>query len=226
MNLIDTLKLWDTNLFLFINGIHAPFFDGFMFAVSEKLTWIPLYVSVLFVLIKCWKKEAIWLVIALILCIVISDQVSSGLIKHLVQRLRPSHADDLKGLVHLVNAYSGGKYGFVSSHASNAFGFALLSSLVFNRKIYTWFIFAWAFITAYSRIYLGVHYPLDVLGGIIVGVLTALGCYWTISKLRPSLIRSDDADYTIEKSTIIIPVSVMGLSFIAIIAYSLMHLTI
>lgn len=225
MNLIDTLKLWDTNLFLFLNGLHAPFFDGFMFAVSEKLTWILLYISVLFVLIKCWKKEAIWLIIALILCIVISDQVSSGLIKHLVERPRPSHAEDLKGLVHLVNSYSGGKYGFVSSHASNAFGFALLSSLIFKRKLYTWFIFSWAVITAYSRVYLGVHYPLDILGGIIVGVLAAIACYWTISKLRPSLIRSDDAGYAIEKSTIIVPVSVLSLSFIVIIIYSLLHLT-
>ena len=225
MNLIDTLKLWDTNLFLFINGIHAPFFDSFMFAVSEKLTWIPLYVSVLFVLVKCWKKEAIWLIIAFVLCIVISDQVSSGLIKHLVQRLRPSHAEYLKGLVHLVHSYSGGKFGFVSSHASNAFGFALLSSLIFKRKNFTWFIFAWATITAYSRIYLGVHYPLDVLGGIIVGVLAALACYWTIKKLRPSLIRYDDENYIIEKSTLIIPVSVLILSFIAIIVYSLIHLS-
>lgn len=225
MNLIDTLKLWDTNLFLFINGLHAPFFDSFMFAVSEKLIWIPLYISVLFVLVKCWKKEAIWLIIAFVLCIVISDQISSGLIKHFVQRLRPSHADDLKGLVHLVNSYSGGKFGFVSSHASNAFGFALLSSLIFKRKIFTWFIFIWAVITAYSRIYLGVHYPLDVLGGIIVGVLVALVCYWTIKKLRPSLIHYENENYNIGRSSIIVPVSVLTLSCITIIIYSLMHLT-
>ena len=167
MNLADTLKLWDTDLFLIINGIHAPFFDSFMFAISEKLVWIPLYISVLYVLIRYWKKEAIWLVLAFILCIVISDQVSSGILKDLVKRLRPSHAENLKGLVHLVNGYTGGKYGFASSHASNAVGFALLSSLVFKRKIYTYSMIAWAIITAYSRIYLGVHYPLDVFWVVI-----------------------------------------------------------
>jgi len=221
MNLFDLLKLWDTNLFLFINGIHSFFFDGFMYAVSEKLTWIPLYAAVLFVLIKHWKKEAIWLILALILCIVISDQVASGVLKHLVKRLRPSHVDDLKGLVHLVKDYSGGMYGFASSHAANSFGFAMLSSLILKHKYYTYPIFLWAVITAYSRIYLGVHYPLDIIGGIVVGVLAALLCYWLIIKYRPGLIR--ESNNIIKKSTLIVPVSVLSLSFLGIIVYSLIQ---
>ena len=220
MNLIDTLKLWDTNVFLLINGIHAPFFDSFMFLVSEKLVWIPLYISVLYVLIRHWKKEAIWLVLALILCIVISDQVASGILKDLVKRLRPSHAEDLKGLVHLVKGYTGGNYGFASSHASNAAGFALLSALILKQRIYTCSILAWALITGYSRIYLGVHYPLDVLCGFLIGSLAALGCYWVICKFRPSLIQYE-SNAIIEKSTIIVPVSILSLSFLVIMLYSL-----
>ncbi|MDP4239798.1 MAG: phosphatase PAP2 family protein [Bacteroidota bacterium] len=219
MNLIDLLKIWDTHLFLLINGIHATFFDSFMYAVSEKLTWVPLYISVLYLVIKHWKREAIWIVLALILCIVISDQIASGLLKDLVKRLRPSHAADLKGVVHLVKGYAGGKYGFASSHAANAFGFAMLSSLLIKRKLYTYAIFLWAVITAYSRIYLGVHYPLDILGGAAVGVLAAFGCYWLIRKYRPSLIQQDAND--VSEMTIIVPVSVLSLSFIGIIVYSL-----
>lgn len=219
MNLIDNLKLWDTNLFLFLNGIHAPFFDSLMYIVSEKFIWIPLYISVLYVLIRHWKKESIWLIIALILCIVISDQVSSGILKDLVKRLRPSHVEDLKGFVHLVRGYSGGKYGFASSHTANAFGFALLSSLIFKRNIYTYCIFVWAIITAYSRIYLGVHYPLDILGGVIVGVSAALGCFWIIGKYRPSLMLQA-VDDGIEKSTIMFPIAILVLSFLGIIVYS------
>jgi len=220
MNLFETLKLWDTNLFLLINGVHSPFFDGFMYTVSEKLIWIPLYISVLYVLIKQWKKEAIWLILVLILCIVISDQVSSGILKDLVKRIRPSHAENLKGLVHLVKGYGGGNYGFASSHASNAFGFALLSSLIFNRKVYSYSIFLWAIITAYSRLYLGVHYPLDILGGAIIGLLAALICYWLVNKFRSDIFRKD-SNSVIENSTIIVPVAMLVLSFLGIIVYSL-----
>ena len=218
MNLLEILKLWDTNLFLFINGAHASFFDSFMFLVSNKLVWIPLYASVLYVLIRHWKKEAIWLVLALILCIVISDQISSGILKDLVKRLRPSHAEDLKGLVHLVKGYAGGKYGFASSHASNAAGFALLSALLLKRRIYTYSIVAWAFITGYSRIYLGVHYPLDILGGFLIGALAALACYWLICRYRPSLVEVHGA---IERSTMRMPIVIISLSFLVLIFYSL-----
>jgi undecaprenyl-diphosphatase len=224
MNLTDIIKLWDTNLFLLINGFHSPFFDSFMYVVSEKFMWIPLYISVLFVLIKHWKKEAIWLVLALILCIVLSDQVSSDILKNLVKRLRPSHVDKLKGLVHLVNGYSGGNYGFASSHAANAIGFAMLSSLVLNKRIYTYSIFTWAIITAYSRIYLGVHYPLDVFGGLIIGVLAALGCYWLIYKFRPGLIQPNaNANDSIEKQVIMVPVLVLYISYFGIIVFSIFH---
>lgn len=216
MNLIEILKSWDTNLFLFLNGHYSSFFDSFMFAVSDKLVWIPLYASVLFLLIKYWKKDSIWLILALILCIIISDQVASGILKELVRRLRPSHAENLKGLVHLVRDYSGGNYGFASSHAANSFGFALLSSLIFKRKIYAYFIFSWALITAYSRIYLGVHYPGDVLGGILVGTLAALLCFWSILKFRPEILKPEKPDAKI-------PVMVLLLSFLGIIIYSIVY---
>jgi undecaprenyl-diphosphatase len=160
--------------------------------------------------------------VVFILCIVVSDQVSSDILKNLVKRLRPSHVENLRGLVHLVNGYSGGNYGFASSHAANAIGFATISSLVLNKRIYTYSIFTWAIITAYSRIYLGVHYPLDVFGGIIVGVLAAFGCYWLIHKFRPGLIQPNVND-SIEKQVIIVPVLVLYISYLGIILFSIFH---
>jgi len=220
MHLIELLKQLDTNIFLSINGLHTSFFDGFMYAVSAKFTWIPLYISVLYILIKQWKKEAVWLILALVLCIVISDQVASGLLKHLVKRLRPSHVDDLRGLVHLVRDYSGGMYGFASSHASNTVGFALLSSLIMKQRNYTFAIFSWAIITSYSRIYLGVHYPGDILGGALIGSLAALLCYWVLRRYRSAQLVHNNKRTTAEFDKTI-PVWVLGAIFLGIITYSI-----
>ncbi|MDR0370484.1 MAG: phosphatase PAP2 family protein, partial [Prevotellaceae bacterium] len=178
MNVINT---WDTSLFLFLNGIHNPYFDTFMFLFSNKWIWVPFYASVIFLAVKAWKKQSLIIILALVLCIVIADQVSSGIIKSLVERPRPSREPSLEGLVHIVNNYRGGRFGFVSSHAANAFGFALLSSSLFRRKVYTIFVFLWAATASYSRIYLGVHYPLDIAGGIIVGFFAAWLCRMLLS---------------------------------------------
>ncbi len=221
MNLFESLLLLDKNLFILINGLHSSFWDGVMFAISAKYTWIPLYIAVLAVIIKNWKRESIWLVIALVGCIIISDQISSGLIKELVQRLRPSHTPELRNMVHLVNGYSGGQFGFVSSHAANSFGFAFLSSALLRNRKYTSIIFCWAVLVSYSRMYLGVHYPLDILGGALVGVLAALACYYAIIKLRPSLLFPHNDYSVVGRPKIVLPLCVFGLSIVGIVIYSL-----
>lgn len=221
MNLFESLLLLDKNLFLAINGFHSSFWDGVMFGISAKFTWVPLYVAVLAVIIKNWKRESIWLIIALVGCIIISDQIASGLIKELVQRLRPSHAPELRNMVHLVNGYSGGQFGFVSSHAANAFGFAFLSSTLFKNRKYTSVIFCWAVLVSYSRMYLGVHYPLDILGGALVGVLAALACYYAIIKLRPSLLVAHNDYSVVGMPKIALPLFVFGLCIVGVVIYSL-----
>lgn len=221
MNLFESLLLLDKNLFLAINGFHSSFWDGVMFGISAKFTWVPLYVAVLAVIIKNWKRESIWLVIALVGCIIISDQIASGLIKELVQRLRPSHAPELRNMVHLVNGYSGGQFGFVSSHAANTFGFAFLSSTLFKNRKYTSVIFCWAVLVSYSRMYLGVHYPLDILGGALVGVLAALACYYAIIKLRPSLLVAHNDYSVVGMPKIALPLFVFGLCIVGVVIYSL-----
>lgn len=165
------MNTWDTGLFLILNGFHSPIVDQAMFWASNKLIWIPLYILLLFYIIKYYKKESIFIFIVVVALITISDQISVHAFKNVFLRLRPCHEPTLEGLVHIVNNKCGGDYGFYSSHASNHF--ALASFLIFflSKKIkyFSFIILSWASLIAYSRIYLGVHYPGDVLAGAIAG---------------------------------------------------------
>lgn len=215
MEFISALNSFDTNLLLSLNGIHDLFFDKFMFVFTQIYVWIPFYISVIYIIIKQQKSDALWLILALVLCVVLSDQLSSGLIKNSVQRLRPSHEPALQGLLHIVNEYRGGKYGFVSSHAANSFGFAILSSLLFRKKGYIIAVFTWTIVNCYTRIYLGVHYPLDILGGMLVGAFSAFVIYYLLLKLKPTLIKSENNNFAVE-----IPIYTFLLSVTGIIVYA------
>ncbi len=225
--MLETLNSLDTRLFFLLNGFHSPFFDNFMFAFSGKWTWVPFYISLLYILIRTWEKQSVWIILALVLCIVFADQVSSGIIKNLVQRYRPSRTEDFEGLVHIVKGYRGGRFGFVSSHAANTFALALFCSLLFRNKTFTTILFVWAFITSYSRIYLGVHYPGDISGGIVVGILSALVCFYLLKKYRPQIlcekpeITYSNQNLYLNKLQLYIPVLVILVTIAGIIVYSL-----
>jgi undecaprenyl-diphosphatase len=191
MDFIREITVADTNIFLIFNGLHNSFFDSLMWLISGRLTWVPLYATLMYIIFKNWKLKGFWFVIALVVSIVIADQVASGIIKNAVERFRPSREWSLEGLVHTVNGSRGGKYGFVSSHAANTFALAVLTSLIFRNKIYSWIVIFWAAIVSYSRIYLGVHYPLDILGGTAVGVFTAIFLYFLLKKILPDLFNNN-----------------------------------
>lgn len=173
-SLFESLKKIDTEFFLFINGKHNAFFDVIMYWASDKLFWIPFYAVLLIFLIKIYKKFSVYILLAISIIITLSDQIASGLIKNTVMRLRPSHEPSLIPLIHLSKAGPGGMYGFVSSHSANAFGLITFLFFLLPSK-YKWLkiiLLFWALLVSYSRIYNGVHYPSDVIGGAMVGVIS------------------------------------------------------
>ncbi len=170
----------DKNLFLFLNGIHNAFFDVVMYWISDKYIWIPLYGLLLFLIIRQHKKHSLIYIVFVAALITLSDQISASLIKNWVQRPRPCHCQELAGMVHIVENHCGGAYGFVSSHASNVFALAVYVGLIL-KKTKAWILYllvVWASLVAYSRIYLGVHYPGDVLGGAMLGGVSGYLMAW------------------------------------------------
>tara|TARA_B110000503_G_scaffold136680_1_gene219482 strand:- start:1750 stop:2313 length:564 start_codon:yes stop_codon:yes gene_type:complete len=170
--MVKILEHWDRQLFLFLNGFHSESLDFIMWHVSGKLQWIPLYLFLLFILTKKYGKSIWVILVATALVVTLADQFSVKLFKEGFERWRPCHNLDLKEMVHLVNNKCGGRFGFVSSHAANSFATAGLLGLFLNRKALG-LLLIWASIVSYSRVYLGVHYPSDILGGAILGLIVA-----------------------------------------------------
>lgn len=169
--MIEYLDELDANALLAINGLNDAFQDMFWWMVSAKWASLLLLLALLWILMHQNRRHALLVLAMLVLAIVLADQVSSGLIKHLVERLRPTHDPDLESMVHVINGYRGGMYGFVSSHAANSFAAVTLMSLVMRHRAVTISLLVWALLQCYSRMYLGVHYPGDILGGMLVGVV-------------------------------------------------------
>jgi len=176
----------DQSVFFLINGNHSPFWDEIMIFFTQAYTWAAFFIIFLFFIFKKYKtKKGLVILLVLIIAMTFSDQFSS-VIKELVKRFRPSHEPFIENMVHSA-LKRGGLYGFFSAHASNSMVMAVFSSLIFRNKTYNWLAFSWMFIIGYTRIYLGMHYPLDVICGWIAGVLIGYAFYKIITFLEKHL---------------------------------------
>lgn len=200
--MIEFLSDIDTQLLLFFNGIHSPFWDYFMSAFTGKFIWVPMYASILYILLKNFHwKVALCYVVAIALTITFADQMCNSFLRPLVGRLRPSNPENpIADLVYIVNGRQGGGFGFPSCHAANSFGLAIFLICLFRKRWLSIFIVLWAFTNSYTRLYLGLHYPGDLVAGAIIGGFGGWLFYFIAHKLTARL-QSDTPTPALEKGT-------------------------
>lgn len=176
---------WDEQIFIYLNNLGSSEWDGFWMFVTNKINWIPLYIVMAFFIFKKFGIQKLLITSALVgLMILFTDQVSLYYKDILIQRLRPCNNLDLLPYMRLVKDTCGGKFGFFSGHATNHFAVAVFVGLIFKKTKWVLpVLLVWASIVAFSRIYIGVHYPLDVLSGSLIGILFGILFYriWQIS---------------------------------------------
>lgn len=178
--MLDLLKNIDNQILFMINWHHSLFWDVVMWYISSIKIWIPLYViMMIFILKRFGWKESIKIIICVAVIILFTDQLCSSIIRPVVERLRPSNpANPISSLIITIHGYHGGKYGFPSCHAANTMALAVFYSLVIKSKKILVAMLVWSVIVSLSRLYLGVHYPSDLLGGWIVGILISFTIYY------------------------------------------------
>ncbi len=173
---IDSLIQFDKALLLLVNGSDSVFIDGLAQVLTSAVTWIPLYVSLFYVVLRNNENmRQIFLIVGCAaLCVVLAGTIDDTIVKPYVARPRPTHDPQIGLLVDVVDGYRGGKYGFFSAHAANTFSIAVFFSLLIRNKVLTVMLVFWSLLNCWTRMYLGVHYPGDIFCGLLWG--GTVGC--------------------------------------------------
>jgi len=207
--MMETVIQWDKQLLLLLNGSDSWLLDSLMMTLTNALTWIPFYLALVYMVVRANRhlKGVLCVIGCVALCLLFAGAFDDLVVKPLVARLRPTHDPEIGGLVRTVDNYRETLYGFFSAHAANTFSVALFLSLLVRRRMLTITLIAWSLLNAWTRIYLGVHYPGDVLAGLLWGAMVGYAVYrFSLRLLVPAddslLVRADDslsmpADYSV-----------------------------
>lgn len=230
--MLDSLHQIDNQILLCINGDYPPFWDCFMWIISAKETWIVMYISLFFILLRNFSlRVSLMILVGIILTLVFTDQVCASVIRPMAERMRPSNINNpISKYVYLVNGYRGGSYGMPSCHSANTFGLAFMMILIMRNKILSTALLLWACLNCYSRMHLGVHYLGDLLCGMLVALVGAMIIYhlmryvMNIESVRTAVkINEHDINLLTHKeefSKCFIPVAVLLLTIIAVALYA------
>ncbi|GMQ29482.1 phosphatase PAP2 family protein [Algoriphagus confluentis] len=187
--MIERIKAWDEKLFLQLNSYHFDWLDPIMFQLTQTFTWVPLFAFLIYIIYRLDPKNSWWIFGGIMLCVLIADQFTSGFLKPLMERLRPCHDPRWEGQMHNYGR-CGGLYGFVSSHAANTFAVATFLNLKLGSRMkYLKWLFLYAVLVSYTRIYLGVHYPFDIILGAGIGVIVAFLVWFFIVFVKRELVK-------------------------------------
>lgn len=222
MSFVEKILPYERDLFLWLNDFHTEYWDTFMWMYSAKISWLPLAVVGLIVFVyKIKWKEALLIIVCASFIGLLCDYFSAEVIKPYFERFRPTGHPDFKDFVEIVNDYRGGRYGFISNHAANGFGVVVFSSLLFRYRYYTLTMVLWATTTAYSRIYLGVHFISDVVGGAVWGSLIGFLVYYIYLTSRRYILKVPKEElktpvYSKERAYVLMATIALTIMFIAI----------
>ena len=168
---LEPIIQFDKQLLLMLNGSDSLFLDGLAMVLTTAATWIPLYVSLFYVVLKNNEnvRQILLVVCCAALCVLLAGTVDDTIVKPMVARFRPTHDPEIGMMVDVVDGYRGGKYGFFSAHAANTFSIAVFFSLLIRSRVLSVSLVLWSLVNCWTRIYLGVHYPGDILCGLLWG---------------------------------------------------------
>lgn len=213
----------DETLLLLVNGWHSAYWDEFMWMLTYRFTWIPLYIAIAYAVVRTlgWKRGGLF-VVCVALTIVLADQVGGHIIRPWAERLRPSNINNpLSQTIHLVHDYRGGAYGMPSCHAANTVGLLTIVCWQFRNRLLTSTLILWMLSQIYSRMYLGVHYPSDLLVGAVIGVCSGTLMAWTFRMVTKRWLHSDGGMIMMSQREALSPASVFFFILVVIALLSI-----